>query len=351
MNAPLADELEAAASRVIRSGQYVLGEEVAAFEREFADYIGVRHSVGVNSGLDALTLSLLSLQLPKGSEMILPAHTFAATALSVIHAGLTPVLAEPNLGSFNLDPKEVEKKITSKTKAVIAVHLYGRPADLSSLSEICDRHGLYLLEDAAQAHGASYQGRKVGAFGKLAAFSFYPAKNLGALGDAGAILTDDDALAERLRQLRNYGSERKYNYSVTGHNSRMDELQAAVLRVKLRHLDAHNARKRQLAKAYCDRLDTRFIRPEFDENSVYHVFPVLHNDRDSLRERLAAKGIGTGVHYPQPFHGQPAFEPHFAGQHFPITDSICARELSLPISVALSDMDQERVIRVLNAMT
>jgi dTDP-4-amino-4,6-dideoxygalactose transaminase len=350
VNAPYADELKAAAARVVDSGWYVLGEELDAFEREFARYCGVAHMVGVGNGLDALSLILRAYRergaLAEGDEVIVPANTFIASFLAVTANRLVPVPVEPDEASFNLDPARVEAAIGPRTRAIMAVHLYGRLADMPALAEIARRRGLLLIEDAAQAHGASCDGRRAGSLGDAAAFSFYPGKNLGALGDGGAVVTDDEDLATRVRALRNYGSPEKYRHDSQGVNSRLDEMQAAMLRVKLRHLDADNARRRAVAEAYLAGIRHPAIRlpaAGAPGTHAWHLFVVRSARREALREHLARQGIQTLVHYPVPPHRQPAYAS-LRDLRLPLTESIHADVLSLPIAAVLRDEQVEQVI-------
>lgn len=351
-NAPHADELKAAAARVIDSGRYIMSDELDAFENEFAAWCGVRHAIGVGNGLDALTLILRAYielgALDEGDEVIVPANTFIASFLAISANRLVPVPVEPDEGTFNLDPLRIEAAIGPRTRAIMAVHLYGRLADMPALAAIARRHNLLLVEDAAQAHGAALDGRKAGSFGDAAGFSFYPGKNLGALGDAGAVVTDDDVLASTVLALRNYGSTEKYRHAQEGVNSRLDELQAAMLRVKLRHLDAANAARRRIAARYRAAIVHSSIQlPDAGDEAthVWHLFVVRSAQRDALREHLLAEGVGTLVHYPIPPHRQQAYRTlrHLA---LPITERLHAEVLSLPMAPYLDD---ERVARVVDA--
>ncbi len=343
-------ELDDALAGVFASGQYVLGEQVAAFEAEFAAYCGVRHCVGVGTGLDALSLIIGGYGFGPGDEIIVPANTYIATVLAVSANGCTPVLVEPDQATYNLDPEAVERAVTPATRAILAVHLYGRLCDSEALATIADRHRLKLIEDAAQAHGAVRDGRRAGSLGDAAGFSFYPTKNLGALGDGGAVTTGDDALAEQVRRLRNYGSTRKNVHECVGTNSRLDELQAAALRVKLRHLDADNRRRRDIAAAYAEHVHNPKIQvPDApDAGHVVHLYVVRAQDRDGLRRALAEAGIGSAVHYPVPPHRQPAYR-ELGGLCLPITERMAAEVLSLPAHPAMTDAEVARVIEVLNA--
>ncbi|MCR4399292.1 MAG: DegT/DnrJ/EryC1/StrS family aminotransferase, partial [Syntrophomonadaceae bacterium] len=303
-------ELEAAFRRVVAGGSFVLGEEVAVFEREFAAYCGTRHCIGVGSGLDALHLLLRAAGIGPGDEVLVPANTFIATWLAVAHAGATPVPVEPDPHTYNLDPDRLEEAITPRTRAVVAVHLYGQPADMDRILAVARRHGLRVFEDAAQAHGARYKGRRTGSLADAAGFSFYPAKNLGALGDGGAVTTDDDELAARVRWLRNYGSPARSLHQLAGFNSRLDELQAALLRVKLPHLDRWNRLRACLAEAYSQALaDSGVIPPWVPEwaEPAWHLYVVRSRQRGRLQEGLARAGVATLIHYPVCPHLQGAF--------------------------------------------
>ncbi|HEY4294055.1 DegT/DnrJ/EryC1/StrS family aminotransferase [Luteibacter sp.] len=350
VNAAHADELKAAVARVIDSGHYVLGEELSAFEREFARWCGVRHAIGVGNGLDALSLVLRAYMelgaMNEGDEVIVPANTFIASFLAVSANRLVPVPVEPDEESFNLDPAHVEAAIGPRTRAIMAVHLYGRLADTRMLATIARRYGLLLIEDAAQAHGAAYCGRKAGSFGDAAGFSFYPGKNLGALGDAGAVVTDDDALAAAVRALRNYGSVEKYCHSRAGVNSRLDEIQAAVLRVKLRHIDAENAARQRIATVYREAIANPAIRLPAEGHPgghVWHLFVIRSAWREALRAHLADAGVQTLVHYPIPPHRQGAYSP-LHRLSFPLTERMHDEVLSLPMAPNLGNEQVERVI-------
>jgi len=355
VNARCADELKAAAARVIDSGWYVLGDELAAFEREFADWCGARHAVGTGNGLDALSLILRGYRelgiLAEGDEVIVPGNTFIASFLAISENRLVPVPVEPDAATFNLDPARVAAAIGPRTRAIMAVHLYGQLADMPALQELARQHGLLLIEDAAQAHGAMRDGRRAGAFGDAAAFSFFPAKNLGALGDGGAVVTGDDALAQRIAALRNYGSDVKYHHLFQGVNSRLDDMQAALLRVKLKYLDADVAWRRRVARRYRDGIRHPQIRlPDVarEEQHAWHLFVVRCARRDALQRHLHARDIQTQVHYPVPAHRQPAY-PALQGSRLPLTERLCEEVLSLPMGPTLRDGDVERVIDACNA--
>ena len=355
VHARYADELKAAAARVIDSGRYVLGEELDAFEREFAIYCGMRHAVGVGSGLDALALILrgyLGLgALAEGDEVIVPGNTFIASFLAISGNRLVPVPVEPDPATFNLDPACVAAAIGPRTRAIMAVHLYGQLADMPALAALAKRHGLLLIEDAAQAHGATSGGRKAGAFGDAAAFSFFPAKNLGALGDGGAVVTCDARLAERVAALRNYGSDTKYHHLFQGINSRLDEIQAALLRVKLRHLDDDLARRRRVAQRYREGIrHPQILLPEVacEERHAWHLFVVRCHRRDALKQHLQAQGVQSQVHYPVPPHCQPAYA-ELCELRLPLTERLHREVLSLPLGPSLGDVAVERVIEACNA--
>jgi dTDP-4-amino-4,6-dideoxygalactose transaminase len=340
--------IDAAVRRTLESGWYLLGEELAAFERAFAAYAGAKHCVGVANGLDALHLSLRALGVGPGDEVIVPSNTYIATWLAVTQVGATPVPVEPDDRTYNLDPALVEAAVTPRTRALLPVHLYGQPAAMDPLREIAARRGLVVLDDAAQAHGARYRGRRVGALADATAWSFYPGKNLGALGDGGAVTTDDDGVAERVRVLRNYGSRVKYVNEVPGYNSRLDDIQAAVLAVKLPVLDAWNARRARQAARYLDALaggpwTLPHVAP--DAEPAWHLFVVRTAERDALQRFLAARGVGTLVHYPIPPHRQQAYgDLRHAPDAFPIARRMADEVLSLPIGPHLSDAQQDRVV-------
>lgn len=343
----LRGEIDAAVSRVTASGYYLLGPEIEAFEREYAAYTGAAHCVGVGNGLDALQLALRAMDVGPGDEVIVPSNTYIATWLAVTYSGATPVPVEPDPRSYNLDPARVADAVTPRTRAIVPVHLYGQPADMAPLLEIARERGLRVLEDAAQAQGARYRGRRVGAMGDVVAWSFYPGKNLGALGDAGAVTTDDPALAERIRMLRNYGSRVKYVNEEQGFNSRLDEVQAAVLRVKLARLDEWNARRARLAALYREALaGTELVLPHVPEwaDPAWHLFVVRSPRRDALQRHLAERGIGTLIHYPIPPHLQGAYRGLGFGEgSFPVSEAIHREVLSLPIGPHLVEGDAARV--------
>lgn len=349
VNKPFADELKNAFSDVLDSGWFILGKNVELFENEFASYVGVGYCAGVASGLDALILSVKALDIPEGSEIIVPSNTYIATILSVVQTGNIPVLVEPDIRTYNIDPALIEAAITKKTRAIMLVHLYGKPCDMDSILSICRKHKLYLIEDCAQSHGAEYKGKKTGSFGDLAAFSFYPSKNLGCLGDGGAVTTNNPDFINKVRMLRNYGSNIKYNNIYVGMNSRLDEIQAAFLRIKLKHLDAISEHKRYLASIYHEKLNDKFILPSEKEGfkDVYHIFNVRHEMRDELRQYLLMNDIRTEIHYPIAPNRQKAlsFLNHLS---FPVSEEIHRTTLSLPISTFHTADDINKVAAVLN---
>lgn len=351
----LRPEIDAAIHRTLASGWYLLGGELEGFERAFAAYTGTTHGIGVANGLDALCLALRAMGVGRGDEVIVPANTFVATWLAVSYAGGTPVPVEPAPGTFNMDPAAVRAAITGRTRAILPVHLYGHPADMDPILEIARAHGIRVLEDAAQAHGARYHGRPAGSLGDAAAWSFYPGKNLGALGDGGGVTTSDAAIADGVRLLRNYGSRVKYRHEEQGVNSRLDELQAAVLSTKLAALDGWNARRRAIAARYAEGLaDTGLQLPEVASwaEPVWHLYVVrVPEDRDGFRERLRAHGVETVVHYPVPPHLQPAYrELRYAPGDFPETERIHDEVLSLPIGPHLSESQVDHVIRAVRTL-
>ncbi len=343
--------MDQALAGVLEGGQFILGREVSEFESEFAAYCGVSNAAGVGSGTEALHLALWACGIGQGDEVILPAHTAVATVAAVELAGARPVLADIDARTYTLDPERVEAAITPRTRLIVPVHLYGCPADMDAILEIANRKNLFVLEDCAQAHGALYHGRKVGSLARIAAFSFYPTKNLGAYGDGGAVLTDDPALDQRARLLRQYGWEQRYVSRVKGMNSRLDELQAALLRVKLRHLDRWNVRRRELARLYSDRLAGAPVilpvQPEGVEH-VFHQFVIRHPQRDRLRAHLDERGIQTLIHYPVPVHLQPAYQDlDYKPGDLPQAELAARQVLSLPLHPELTD---EAVIRVCEAI-
>ena len=344
----LQPEIDSAVLASMRTGWYILGPEVDAFEAEFAAYCEAPHCVGVANGLDALHLALLAMGIGPGDEVIVPSNTYIATWLAVSQCGATPVPVEPVEATCNIDPNLIEAAITPRTKVILPVHLYGQPADLDPILAIARKHGLKVLEDAAQAHGASYKGKRIGGHGDAVAWSFYPGKNLGALGDGGAVTTNDPEIADRVRVLRNYGSRVKYVNEVQGYNSRLDPIQAAALRVKLKHLDEWNARRTDIANRYNAALrETALVRPTAPESAApgSHLYVIRSQQRDALQRHLTDAGIGTLIHYPLPPHQQQAYA-HLGYQpgDFPIAEAMAREVLSLPMGPHLSAEDQAKVI-------
>lgn len=328
-------QLEAALVRVLDSGWYIQGSELKQFETEFANYCEVEHCIGVGNGLDALHLILRAYGIGKGDEVIVPSNTYIATWLAASYADATPIPVEPDVRTYNIDPTLIEDAITPNTKAIIAVHLYGQPADMDAINAIAKKHNLKVIEDAAQAHGARYKGRRVGTLGDAAGFSFYPGKNLGAIGDGGAVTTNDAELAKQIRILGNYGSQVKYHNEVKGYNSRLDELQAAFLRAKLQTLDAWNTRRKVIAADYLrEMVDCNLVLPFVPEwaDPVWHLFVVRYAQRDALQKKLGEAGVATMIHYPIPPHLQLAYsELNYKQGDFPIAEVIHREVLSLPI--------------------
>jgi dTDP-4-amino-4,6-dideoxygalactose transaminase len=354
MNNRYQAELKEAFARVLHSGRYILGEEVTAFEREFAEYCGTNHCIGVANGLDALKLILRAYRelelLEEDDEILVPANTYIATILAVSENRLKPVLVEPDINTYNIDPAKIEEKITSRTKAIMPVHLYGQLADMDTIQKVAQTHNLLVIEDSAQAHGAAAAGKRAGSFGDAGGFSFYPGKNLGALGDAGAITTDDRRLDSCLRALRNYGSKVKYENLYQGVNSRLDELQAAVLRVKLKHLAEENSRRRQIAGMYLKNINNPLVTlPQVSEPSshVWHLFVIRCADRSKLQRFLDDRNIQTLVHYQIPPHQQQAYR-QLNQLRFPITEKIHREVLSLPVNPVMSDDDADKIVDAVN---
>ncbi len=349
LNAVHDEAIRAGIARVIDSGWYILGEEVAAFEREFAAYCEVKHCIAVADGLAALALILKAYGIGKGDEVLVPSNTFIATWLAVSQAGATPVPVEPDPRTHNIDPARLEAAITPATRAIMPVHLYGQPADMAPLLDVARRHGLKVIEDAAQAHGARYAGRRAGSLGDAAGFSFYPGKNLGAMGDGGAITTNDDALAAKLRLLRNYGSTVKYRHELAGVNSRLDEMQAAVLRAKLPSLDADNAARRRVAAAYLDALQglpLQLPAVAAGAEPVWHLMVIATDRRAAVQAALTEAGIGHLVHYPIACHQQQAYADH-TWPALPIAEALQHQVLSLPIAPYMGGDDVQRVAAVI----
>jgi len=352
MEEEIKSDINLAFERVFARSWYIEGEEDKNFEKAFAEYIGVDYCIGVGNGLDALMLALKSLGIGEGDEVIVPSNTFIATALAVSYVGAKPVLVEPDISTYNIDPSLIEEKITDRTKAIIPVHLYGQACDMDSVMSIASKYDLRVIEDCAQAHGALYKGKRVGSFGDLAAFSFYPGKNLGALGDAGAVVTRDSELAKMVRALGNYGSDFKYHHIYKGNNSRLDELQAAFLSVKLKQLDRMNEERRRIADCYTKGIkNSKIILPVVRSEClpVWHIFAVRCDERDALEKHLNQKGIGTNKHYPIPIHLQQCYKDlSLSKNDLPIAEKISETELSLPMFYGMSDDDIQYVIDVIN---
>lgn len=348
------EEINEAVTQVVNSGWYLQGKENEKFERNYADYIGTKYAIGCGNGLDALYWILRAYiemgVMKKGDEVIVPANTYIASILAITDNDLVPVLVEPDLNTYQIDPEKIEEAITSKTKAILIVHLYGQNAYTDKIRELCKKYNLKLIEDNAQAHGCKYKGKRTGSLGDAAGHSFYPGKNLGALGDAGAVTTNDKELADTVRSLANYGSERKYVFKYQGRNSRLDEIQAAVLNVKLKYLDEDNAKRKAVAKRYIDEIkNPAIILPKVEDwdSHVFHIFPIRTKYRDNLQQYLNDKGIQTLIHYPIPPHKQECYK-EWNNLSYPITEQIHAQELSLPISPLLTEPQISRIISLLN---
>lgn len=353
MHGEIRKDLDAAFKKVVDKSYFIQGEECEKFEEEYAAYCGTKYCVGVATGLDAIYLILKALDIEAGDEVIVPSNTYIATALAVSFTGAKPVFVEPVIDTYNIDVTRIEEKITEKTKAIIAVHLQGRAADMDAINAIAKKHGLYVLEDAAQAHGARYKGQKVGALSDAAAWSFYPGKNLGALGDGGCITTNNKQIADKVRALGNYGSDYKYHHIYQGTNSRLDEMQAAFLRVKLPHLDKWNQARRKIAEAYLEGITNPLIKlplaTSADYEHIYHVFVIRCDRRDELEKYLRDNGIGTVKHYPVPMHLQKAYEElHIQEGELPIAEEISKTVLSIPMYYGMTDEEVEYVIDKLN---
>ena len=346
-------EITTAVNQVLRSGWYLQGEHIALFENNYAQYIGTKYCVTCGNGLDALCLifrAYIELGLLKeGDEVIVPANTYIATILSITENHLTPILVEPDINTLEIDEKQIEQAITSRTRAIMLVHLYGRCAYTPFIGDICKHHNLLLLEDNAQAHGCHFGNKRTGSLGTAAAHSFYPGKNLGALGDAGAVTTDDEQLAQTIRCLANYGSARKYEFTYKGRNSRMDEIQAAVLNVKLPYLNKENQRRKYIAKAYFEGINNPQITliKDNDRDNVYHIFPILCPSRNRLQQYLKENGVETMIHYPIPPHQQEAYK-EWNERHYPITEFIHQQELSLPCNPTMTDEEVHEIINCIN---
>ena len=353
MERELDGDLRAAFDRVFKRSWYIEGVEDGAFEKAFAEYCGTKYCVGVGNGLDALMLALKALGIGAGDEVIVPSNTYIATALAVTYVGAKPVFVEPDIRTFNINPALIESAITPKTKAIMPVHLYGQPCDMDPIMAIAKKHGLKVVEDCAQAHGAIYKGKKIGTFGDAAGFSFYPGKNLGALGDAGATVTNDEVLAGKVRALGNYGSDYKYHHIYKGCNSRLDELQAAFLAAKLPHLEKMNVERRRIAQMYTDgiknpKVVTPYVMPEC--TPVWHIYGIRCNKREALEKHLNEKGIGTNKHYPIPMHMQECYRDlEIKEGALPIAEEISRTELSIPMYYGMTDDEVQYVIDAINA--
>lgn len=350
MHKPIENELLQSYQDVYEKQWFIQGAKLKEFEMQYAAYCGASYCVGVGNGLDALRLILQACDIGEGDEVIVPANTFIATVLAITYEGATPVFVEPDKDTLLINPDLIEEKITSKTKAIMVVHLYGRMADMKSIQRIADKYSLKVFEDAAQAHGAEIDGIKAGAWGDAAAFSFYPGKNLGALGDAGAVTTNNQEIADKVRALGNYGSRQKYKHEYKGINSRLDEMQAAFLSVKLKKLDEWTKERQAIAKKYYDGIkNDKIVLPQFTNNNVYHIFPVFAKQRDELQVFLKEKGIDTLIHYPTAIHLQEAYKDlQLKEGTYPITEEICATELSIPLYPGMTSEEIQYVIDSLN---
>lgn len=343
-------EFDTKIKSILDSGWYLQGKENDQFASDFAAYCGAKYALGVANGLDALNLIIKAYGFGVGDEIIVPANTFIATLLAVSENGCTPVLVEPDIKTYNINPDLIEEKITPRTKAIIVVHLYGQAVQMEKIWALAKKYSLKVIEDAAQAHGAMYNGRRTGNLGDVAGFSFYPGKNLGALGDAGGITTNDEELYNKAKAIANYGSDRKYHHIYKGVNSRLDEIQAAILDVKLPHLDSDNQRRREIAKYYRENIkNNKIILPEvYNENAhVWHIFPIRCEKRDELQKYLEENGIQTNIHYPTPPHKQGAYK-EWKNESYPVTEEIHRTELSLPISPVITDEEVKEVVEIIN---
>lgn len=344
------EELTAAALETLQSGHYIMGSKLKSFESAFAKYIGVKYCLGVGNGLDALKIILMGMETSGEDEIIVPAHTFIASWLPVSDLGAKLVPIEPDPSTFNINPKLIEKSINQNTKAIIAVHLYGRPVDMRALMRIGEKYNIPIIEDAAQAHGATgFGGKKCGGIGKAAAFSFYPTKNLGACGDAGAILTNDSRLYQIMSKIRNYGSSRKYIHDIQGVNSRMDELQASILSIKLKHIEDFNKKRQKIAACYSKNIQSRYVsKPKMDSHHVWHQYVIRVQKRSEFINHMKKFGVETMIHYPVPPHLTGVYKNQLNGIDLPITELLCAQVVSLPIYPGMSESDQFRVIQACN---
>lgn len=352
MHDEIREELIQDFNEVLGNNWFICGNEDVKFEKAFAEYQNRKYCIGCGNGLDAIMLSLKALNISQGDEVIIPSNTFIATALAVSYTGATPVFVEPRIETYNINPELIEEKITAKTKAIIVVHLYGQPAEMSMICNIAQKYNLYLVEDCAQAHGAEYNGKRIGRFGNASAFSFYPGKNLGALGDAGAVVTDDDKLATKIRALGNYGSIDKYDHIYQGNNSRLDELQAALLSTKLKYLDKWNQERQRIANRYLTEiLNSNIILPKVIKgvNPVWHIFAIRCNERDRLEKYMKENGIATNKHYPIPLHLQKAYQKlEIPKGAYPVAEEISNTELSIPMYYGMTEEEIQYVIDTLN---
>jgi len=350
LNQPFFEAYEKEFRELLKSGWFILGDKVKTFEKEFAAYCNTTYCCGVANGLDAMILALKAFDFNKGDEVIVPSNTYIATILAILHAGLTPVLVEPDIRTYNINPDLIEQKITNRTKAILVVHLYGKLCNMEVIMAVATKHQLKVVEDCAQAHGARFKNQKAGSFGDFGAFSFYPTKNLGALGDAGAITCNNETNYSKVKMLRNYGSDVKYYNELVGYNSRLDELQAALLSVKLKKLDNINDHKRKLASLYIDGLNQNFITPHCDENyfDVFHIFNIRHEKRDVLKEYLLKNNIKTDIHYPVAPNKQKAMIGILDNTHTPVAEEIHKTTLSLPVSYFHTESDIYQIIEVMN---
>ncbi len=349
LNKPFMEQYRENFADSLDKGWFILGDKVKTFEQQFADYCGAGYCAGLASGLDALVLALKYFEFPEGAEVIVPSNTYIATILAIYNNGLVPVLVEPDINTYNIDPLKIEASITAKTCAIMVVHLYGKCCEMDTVMEIAQKHGLKVIEDCAQAHGATFKGKQAGTFGNFGAFSFYPTKNLGALGDGGALVSNDSSVIDKIKALRNYGCHEKYYNNYIGINSRLDEIQAGFLSAKLPFLEEINAHKQKLAAIYQEGLKADFIKPVVHEDfkDVYHIYTVRHTERDRLREYLLKHDIKTEIHYPVPPHQQNALKDKMKG-NYPIAELIHQTTLSLPISYCHTENEIEKVIEVMN---
>ena len=350
INERFRDEIDLRIKEVLDSGWYVLGEQNKRFTENFANFCGVKHCIGSANGLEALSLIIKAYGFGAGDEIMVPANTYIASILAISENGCTPVLVEPDINTYNINPDLVEEKITSKTKAIMVVHLYGQAVQMQKIQDLADKYNLKIIEDAAQAHGAKYFNKRTGSLGDAAGFSFYPGKNLGCIGDGGCVTTNNDELAEKIKAIANYGSDRKYHHIYKGVNSRLDEIQAAILDVKLKYLDSDNQRRRKIAKYYRENINNPLIiLPQtYDEMShVWHIFAIRTNKRDRLQQYLKENGIETNIHYPTPPHKQIAYK-EWNSVNLPVTEKIHNEILSIPMSPVLTDLEVEKVVEVLN---